>query len=136
MKRIAALILLLSLAACGHPVPPEKANYVGEWQHPAMYLLITKDGSVVYKRVKGGGTVSVNAPLKEFQGDNFVAGMAWIAKGFGVDAEVAQSPAELRAALARARKASLDGKPYLIDAQVARVGVAWAEEPWTPSILA
>ena len=26
------------------------------------------------------------------------------------------------------------GKPYLIDAQVARVGVAWADKPWTPSI--
>jgi thiamine pyrophosphate-dependent acetolactate synthase large subunit-like protein len=60
--------------------------------------------------------------------------MAWIAKGFGVDAEVVESPAQLRAALARARKATVEGKPYLIDAQVARVGVAWAEKPWTPPI--
>jgi thiamine pyrophosphate-dependent acetolactate synthase large subunit-like protein len=60
--------------------------------------------------------------------------MAWIAKGFGVEAEVAESPAQLRAALARARKATVEGKPYLIDAQVARVGVAWAEKPWTPPI--
>jgi hypothetical protein len=28
----------------------------------------------------------------------------------------------------------VDGKPYLIDAQVARVGVAWAEKPWIPPI--
>jgi len=60
--------------------------------------------------------------------------MAMIAKGFGVDGEVANSPEELRAALGRARKASMGGKPYLIDAQVARVGVAWAEKPWTPSV--
>ena len=60
--------------------------------------------------------------------------MAWIAKGFGVEAEVANSPAELKAALARAKRATLDGKPYLIDAQTARVGVAWAEQPWTPSV--
>jgi thiamine pyrophosphate-dependent acetolactate synthase large subunit-like protein len=60
--------------------------------------------------------------------------MASIAKGFGVDAEVAQSPEQLRAALARARKATVEGKPYLIDAQVARVGVAWADKPWIPPI--
>jgi len=59
---------------------------------------------------------------------------ASIAKGFGVDAEVAQSPEELRAALSRARKATVEGKPYLIDAQVARVGVAWADKPWIPPI--
>ena len=58
--------------------------------------------------------------------------MAYIAKGFGVEAEVAHSPAQLKAALGRARKATLEGKPYLIDAQVARVGVAWADKPWTP----
>jgi thiamine pyrophosphate-dependent acetolactate synthase large subunit-like protein len=60
--------------------------------------------------------------------------MAQIAKGFGVDAEVAESPERLRAALARARKASVEGRPYLIDAQVARVGVAWADKPWIPPI--
>jgi thiamine pyrophosphate-dependent acetolactate synthase large subunit-like protein len=60
--------------------------------------------------------------------------MASIAKGFGVQAEVAHSPAELRAALGRAKKATADGKPYLIDAQVARVGVAWADKPWTPKV--
>jgi thiamine pyrophosphate-dependent acetolactate synthase large subunit-like protein len=58
--------------------------------------------------------------------------MASIAYGFGVEAEVAYSPDDLRAALGRAKKATQEGKPYLIDAQVARVGVAWAEQPWTP----
>jgi hypothetical protein len=32
------------------------------------------------------------------------------------------------------RKAPVEGKPYLIDAQVARKGVAWADKPWTPPI--
>jgi hypothetical protein len=34
----------------------------------------------------------------------------------------------------RARKTTVEGRPYLIDAQVARVGVAWAEKPWIPPI--
>jgi hypothetical protein len=62
--------------------------------------------------------------------------MASIAKGFGVDGEIARNPGELQAALSRARTASLDGKPYLIDAQVARVGVGWADQPWVPPISA
>jgi benzoylformate decarboxylase len=60
--------------------------------------------------------------------------MALIAKGFGVEGEVAESPEQLRAALARARKATVEGRPYLIDAQVARMGVAWADKPWIPPI--
>ncbi len=60
--------------------------------------------------------------------------MALIAKGFGVDGEVAESPAQLKQALARAKRATLEGKPYLIDAQVRRTGVAWDEKPWTPSV--
>jgi thiamine pyrophosphate-dependent acetolactate synthase large subunit-like protein len=60
--------------------------------------------------------------------------MAFIAKGFGVEAEVAENPRQLKAALGRARKASLDGKPYLIDAQVRRTGPGWADDPWIPEI--
>ena len=60
--------------------------------------------------------------------------MAYIAKGFGVEGEVVETPDELKQALARAKRATLEGKPYLIDAQVKRTGVGWADEPWTPSV--
>ena len=60
--------------------------------------------------------------------------MASIAQGFGVQAEVAETPGELQAALARAGRASRDGKPYLIDAQVRRTGAGWVDDPWVPDI--
>ncbi len=60
--------------------------------------------------------------------------MAYIAKGFGVEGEVVETPDELKQALARAKRATLEGKPYLIDAQVKRTGVGWADDPWTPSV--
>ena len=57
----------LLLAACANPVPPEKSAYVGQWNAPGMSLLITQDGSVDYKRVKGG--------VNTFEGDNFIVGV-------------------------------------------------------------
>jgi thiamine pyrophosphate-dependent acetolactate synthase large subunit-like protein len=60
--------------------------------------------------------------------------MADIARGFGVSGEKVESPGQLKEALVRARKATQDGKPYLIDVEVRRTGVAWAENPWTPPI--
>jgi benzoylformate decarboxylase len=60
--------------------------------------------------------------------------MAYIAKGFGVEGEVVNSPDELKQALARAKRATLEGKPYLIDAQVRRTGVGWDESPWVPTV--
>src|SRR5262245_45702422 len=60
--------------------------------------------------------------------------MAAIAKGFGVNGEVVQNPAQLREALARARKSTVEGRPYLLDVQVARKGIGWAEKPWIPPI--
>jgi benzoylformate decarboxylase len=60
--------------------------------------------------------------------------MAAIAKGFGVDGEVVENPAQLREALARARQHTVEGKPYLLDVQVARKGVAWADKPWVPPL--
>ena len=74
-KLLILLTLLGSLAGCGKPVPKEKSSYVGEWQEKAMYLLITQDGSVKYKRLKNGGTTSVDGPLKRFDGHNFEVGI-------------------------------------------------------------
>lgn len=83
-RAIALLILALSISGCGKPVPAEKSAYVGEWQEPAMYLLITQDGSVRYKRLKGGVSTSINGPLKGFDGDNFEAGIGPLATTFVV----------------------------------------------------
>jgi len=74
MRRL-AIVALAGLIACAKPVPADKAAYVGEWTSPTMALLITQDGSVRYKRLVGGATKSIDAPLKEFQGDNFVVGL-------------------------------------------------------------
>jgi thiamine pyrophosphate-dependent acetolactate synthase large subunit-like protein len=89
--------------------------------------------SRVIEKTAGGKMVRTGHFVHDYLG-NPDMNMAHIARGFGVDGEVAESPAQLRAALARARKATVEGRPYLIDAQVARVGVAWAEKPWTPPI--
>ncbi|MEE2839944.1 MAG: thiamine pyrophosphate-dependent enzyme, partial [Acidobacteriota bacterium] len=60
--------------------------------------------------------------------------MAEIASGFGVDGEQVDSPGQLQEALKRGRRANDSGKPYLIDAQVARTGVGWSEDPWVPQL--
>jgi hypothetical protein len=78
------LLLALMLSACGKPVPPDRSEYVGEWQEKSMYLLITQDGSVRYKRVKGGVSTSIEAPLKRFDGDNFVVGFGPMSTTFTV----------------------------------------------------
>src|SRR5712692_9240303 len=89
--------------------------------------------SRVIEKTAGGKMVRSGRFVHDYLGSPDM-NMAQIAKGFGVDGEVAESPGELRAALARARKATVEGRPYLIDAQVARVGVAWADKPWIPPI--
>lgn len=78
------LIFSFLFISCSKPLPPEKINYVGEWQSKEMYLLILQDGSVKYKRLKGGTTTKITGPIKEFQGDNFVVGFAFIKTTFVV----------------------------------------------------
>lgn len=87
MKRHKLFIPLFALAvlsACGKSVPQEKLSYVGEWQEATMYLLITKDGSVKYKRIKDGSTTTIDAPLKGFEGNNFEVGVGPMATTFVV----------------------------------------------------
>jgi hypothetical protein len=79
-----ALASLCFVAGCGRPVPADKSSYVGEWSEKSMYLLITKEGSVKYKREKGNGTTSVSAPLQGFSGDNFDVGVGPMATTFVV----------------------------------------------------
>lgn len=84
-KLLVLMTLLVTLLGCGKPVPPEKSTYVGEWQEKTMYILITQDGSVRYKRLKGGASTSVEGPLKGFIDDNFEVGVGPIATTFIVN---------------------------------------------------
>ena len=90
-KQIPVVVLLaalLTLSACGQPVPDDKAAYVGEWRAPDMSLELTKDGTIHYRRVKDNVTTSINGPLRRFEGDNFVVGIPFISSTF----EVSQPP--------------------------------------------
>lgn len=84
--RTSILVLVLLLAACAIPVPPEKAAYVGEWKAPGISLLILADGSIVYERIRGGATTKINGPLKAFKGDDFEVGIGSMATTFKVSA--------------------------------------------------
>jgi thiamine pyrophosphate-dependent acetolactate synthase large subunit-like protein len=89
--------------------------------------------SRVVNNVPSGRMVQTRQFVHDYLG-NPDMDMASIAKGFGVDGEVVHNPTQLREALARARKHTVEGKPYLLDVQVARKGVAWADKPWVPPI--
>jgi hypothetical protein len=85
-KSLPLLLFLLLLTACGKPVPADKSAYIGEWQAPETYLLITPQGRVVYKHRKDGTTtITVKGPLQGFEGDNFTVGYAFFTTTFRVD---------------------------------------------------
>ena len=84
LRAVTFPLSLLLLAACGTPVPPEKASYIGHWQNPSVSLLITAEGRVEYRKVRGSTTTSLKAPIKAFTGDNFEAGLGPLATTFVV----------------------------------------------------
>ena len=89
--------------------------------------------SRVVANVPGGRMVETGQFVHDFLG-NPDMNMADIARGFGVAGEVVDNPKALREALARARAHTVEGKPYLLDVQVARRGVGWSDKPWVPPI--
>ncbi len=84
IRFVIAVAALLTLSACGQPVPNDKAAYVGQWKSQTMSLQLTQDGSIRYKRVRGNTTTSINGPLRRFEGDNFVVGLPFISSTFEV----------------------------------------------------
>ena len=83
---VIASLLATLLVACAKPLPPDKANYTGEWKGGPISLLITADGRVKYARKEGGMSKSIDAPIKEFKGDNFVVGVGFMSTEFVVTA--------------------------------------------------
>jgi hypothetical protein len=73
--RAAAIAVAALVIACAKPIAPERIAYVGEWKADNMRLVITQEGQVRYARVKGGARTTVDAPLKEFDGDDFIVGV-------------------------------------------------------------
>ena len=86
MRKCLLLAVGLSLAACSAaPVPADKAAYVGAWKGVGIELTITADGGLKYEKVSGSGTKSLNAPIKEWKGADFVAGLGPMTTTFKVD---------------------------------------------------
>ena len=89
------VLFLFSLYGCGSnfgieptPLPPEKLNYEGHWEATGTTLIITRDGTLSYKKVTGSRKTSVNGPIKNFENDNIVVGV-WI---FTTTFEVQEPP--------------------------------------------
>lgn len=83
-KYLPIFVIVFLLTACSSPLPENKLHYAGQWQSKEMSLLILDDGSVAYERLKGGATTSINGPLKEFVGDDFVVGILFLTTTFDV----------------------------------------------------
>ncbi|WP_296030470.1 hypothetical protein [uncultured Alcanivorax sp.] len=84
MKKYLLVFFIILLSGCADPLPEDRLDYVGEWRSKEMGLLILADGSVSYKRLKGGATTSVSGPLKRFEGDDFVVGVFFMTTTFDV----------------------------------------------------
>jgi hypothetical protein len=74
--RLSTTVVVLAVTSClGTTVPKDRHDYVGEWEGTGMYLVITPDGGLHYRRVTGSGKTKLNVPIQEFKGDDFVAGL-------------------------------------------------------------
>lgn len=82
--RLALAILPLAavlLTACTQPLPADRAEYAGDWRGNGVSLLISTEGKVVYHRQQGRSTVTIDAPLQRFDGDDFEVGIGpWVTR--------------------------------------------------------
>jgi len=84
INRTAAIAIAALLLACTKPIPPDRMAYVGDWQAKNMRLSITAAGEVHYLRVDGSARKTIDAPLKAFEGDDFIVGIGPLTTKFAV----------------------------------------------------
>jgi thiamine pyrophosphate-dependent acetolactate synthase large subunit-like protein len=80
----------------------------------------------------GGAQAKLGRDMTCYNGSPDVD-FAKTAQAFGVDAEVVKDPDKVAAAIARAKRANVEGRPYLLDIHVQRDGVGAASE-WHPPL--
>jgi benzoylformate decarboxylase len=80
--------------------------------------------------MSGGGQFKAGRDLTCYNGSPDVD-YAMVAKAFGVDGEKVMEAGQIKDALARAKKANVEGKPYLLDVNIQRDGVG-AASAWHP----
>lgn len=85
-KFIGLTLLSILLIACGKPLPTDKQNYLGTWQSDdgRVNLSINAEGRVEYENKQANSSSSVSAPITEFKGNNFSAGIGPLATEFKV----------------------------------------------------
>ncbi|WP_211826637.1 hypothetical protein [Kistimonas asteriae] len=83
-KPLLLVLLFLLLTGCGKPLPENRMNYAGYWTSNNMVIAIHPDGTVNYQRIQGRTTTTVNGPLAEFVGDDFVVGIGFLTTTFNV----------------------------------------------------
>ncbi len=80
--------------------------------------------------VNGGKQFQTGKDMTCYLGDPDVD-FAKAASAFGVEGEIVASPSALRPALERAKRANIEGRPYLLDVHVERAGIG-AASTWHP----
>ncbi len=79
------LFCTMVLAACGKPVPADKQAYVGTWESDTTSLLIDAGGRVIYKHQPSPSvSKSLDAPIKSYEGNDFIAGVGPLTTRFVV----------------------------------------------------
>jgi thiamine pyrophosphate-dependent acetolactate synthase large subunit-like protein len=78
----------------------------------------------------GGAQMKLGRDMTCYNGSPDVD-YAKTAQAFGVEGEIVKEPSQVKVALQRAKRANVEGRPYLLDIHVQRDGVGAASE-WHP----
>jgi hypothetical protein len=78
------VLAVVLLSGCDAPLPVAKQDYVGTWRRSGLMLTITPGGHVEYERVTGSVRTSISAPIRRFEGDDFIVGVPGVTTTFQV----------------------------------------------------